>query len=629
MLGWPLAAVAQISLDTLKNSVVLVHATQSGRTHAASGFLWRAPSSDQTHSFVVTALHAVSGAMSVQCAGVVKRATVEKVLVDADLALLKTESAFGPPCVPLGVGVQKTKPPTDTPLKVLGFLAGARSLTDRDSVKGLALPETLEFLLKEPVLTEQRNFKVPSIKLDIYYVKGGLLPGYSGGPVFNGRTGELVGVVDGGLDKGADAYNWVIPATNLEALLSSTVTQVPAQVVSGGPAHFSSPIVQAMIASTAPSSGTNTLPPPPMAALPIQAAILQFSQNGWNYSYVRTKTRSLAELARTADDPAGVMHLLQRFAPVVGPDAATRMMFDIYQEVSRGLIIAVPAGQPLEFDKQAQYRSLKSESRDSGSSRFEEPRLTDESGRPLPDEYMVLEASDGTGSVKASDPRFLNETVAELLANGAVPGKWTVTLDPGSLRMIDFGNGNKILKVGLVKHQIEPPFDLYEYHAYAVRGTRVFHAETSIYSSADGLLTCTKSPNAPACANSQRAFGQLAQLVATHLTTFAGIANEAGRAVVENQFAYDNKNDDPRTLHRQYYDGQVLRFYNKGGKVWAESGSKDYDQVLVAQRSDANVIYLQNGNSDDWFAVPILGGSYGISTDGGRTFRKAGTLQRK
>ncbi|MEO7243431.1 MAG: serine protease [Variovorax sp.] len=630
MLGWPFEAAAQISLDALKHSIVLVYATQGGQTHAASGFLWQASPPSSANSFVITALHAVSGAMSVQCAGVTKKATVEKVLVDADLALLKTESAFGPPCVPLRVGIQKAKPPTDTPLKVLGFLAGARSLTDRDSVKGLADPETLEFLLREPVLSEQRNFRIPNIKLDIYYVKGGLLPGYSGGPVFNGRTGELVGIVDGGLDKGADAYNWVIPASNLEALLNSTVTQVPAQVATGGPAHFSSPIVEPLIAELTPR-GNDPKPSglPPVAALPNRAATLQFSQNGWDYSYVRTKTRSLAELARTADDPAGVMHLVRRFEPVVGPDAATRMMFDIYQEVNRGLIIALPAGQQLEFYTKGRYPNLKAEAPNWGTSEFEEPRLTTESGRPLPDEYEVFEASDGSGAVKASEPRFLQETVAELIAVGNVPGEWTATLDPGSLRIIDFGNGNKILKIGLSKHQISSPFDVYEYHTFAVRGKRVFHATTTIYSADDGLLTCATKRTALGCTHSPMAFGQLAQLVATHLTTFAGIANQAGPAVLETRFVYDNKADDPRTLRGAYYERGALRFYNRGGKVWEVRERKGSSLVLVARRSDENIVYLQSGNSDDWFAIPFLGGNYGVSNDGGRTFRKAGTLQRK
>jgi hypothetical protein len=515
-------------------------------------------------------------------------------------------------CPSLQVQIQKEKPNEGTSLKVLGYLAGSGAMTSREAVKQFARPETLEYLLKEPVLSEQRKFKIPDVKLEIYFVQGGLLPGYSGGPVFNDRTKELVGIVNGGLDKGQDDYNWVIPATKLGALFDSVVKTMPPQLAMGAPAHFSSAIVAVPAGQPQPSG-------------PQRRTALNFNQNGWRYQYVLTKTRSLADLARTSDDPGGVRRLLQIYGPVVGTDAETRLRFDIYQEVDRGLIIAVPAGQKLQFGSPQPGYTMRKSNANNGAdyAQFEELRHTDDKGRPLPDEYGVLEASDGTGTVKASDPRFFNEMVAKLLAECKRPGQSTCTLDPASLRNIDFGNGNKILKVGFRVNDGD-----YDYYTFAVQGKRVFRAYAQIFDDGKGLIQCKASPSAAGCAQSNLALTQLSQLAAVHLTTFAGLGSQTAKTTLETQFKYDSRLDNPATLHVGYYVGKDLRFYNGRGKVWEESGTRNYHQILTEQGRDTTHVYLQSGNSSEWFKVPINGGPYAISTDGRKTWRQAGVLNR-
>jgi hypothetical protein len=462
--------------------------------------------------------------------------------------------------------------------------------------------------------------------------------------VLNVRTGELVGIVDGGLDKGTSDYNWVIPATRIGALLDSTETRLPPQLANGAPAHFSSPVVEApeMLAAlaletlnappNAPAAPRPTAGPTARPAAPPARAALTFNQNGWQYHYVLTKTRSLAELASTSDDPAGITRLLQVYGPLVGPDAQSRLRFDIYQEVDRGLIIAVPAGQPLQFGSpQPGYFLLTSDAKGgAASAQFEELRFTDPQGRPLTGEageYGVMLASDGSGSVKANDPRYFNEQVAERLGNCNRPGESTCSLAPASLRSIDFGGGNKILKFGLsVDYLGANSVDDYEYYTYAVMGTRVFRAFAQVFDDDGGLMRCNARPGTAGCTASDLAFAQLSQLIAVHLTTFAGVVVQAGQPTLETRFTYDSRLDNPATLHVGYYVGRDLRLYNSHGRVWIESGTRAYSQVFTERRRDATNVYLQNG--DTWLRVPINGGPYATSTDGQTTWRPTGVLQR-
>lgn len=629
-LAGPAGISAQVSSDVLTRSVVLVAARRDGVNYAASGFAWK----HNNVVGIVTALHAVSGELSVVCQGVSRRATVSKMLADADLAFLTPASPFTN-CPAFPSQIQRNKPAEDTVLRVLGYTGGTAIVKTRNTTKLYSSQETLQGILFEPVLSEQRRFQIPALTLDIYYVQGGLLPGFSGGPVVNPMTGDLVAIVDGGLDKGTSDYNWVIPATKIGALLDSTETRLPPQLAAGGPAHFRSPTVESpeMLAAL-DLDRPNASPNAPVVARPIVVptratrAALTFNQNGWQYHYVLTKTQSLAELASTSDDPAGLMRLLQVYGPLVGPDAPSRLRFDIYQEVDRDLIIAVPAGQPLQFGSpQPGFWLLTSEPANrSASAQFEERRFSDGRGRPVDDEYGVMRASDGSGAVRASDPRYFNEQVAEILGECNVPNSSTCSLDPASLRSIDLGGGSKILKFGLnVNYPGPNPSSDYRYYTYAVMGTRVFRAYTQLFDRDGGLVRCAR-PGAAGCAASEMAFTQLSQLVAVHLTTFAGVVGQAGQPTLETRFTYDSRLDNPTTLHVGYYVGGDLRLYNTNGRVWTVVESPTRDLVFTERRRDATNVYLLNG--DTWLRVPINGGPYATSTDGQATWRPVGVLQR-
>jgi len=315
----PGVATAEVDLDALGTKIVRVVV---GADSAASGFLWQA--ADQ----VVTSLHAVPGndmEIKVGCnagnAPQVARARVVKVYAKADLVLLKTER----PLTNCGVfdarQAQEQKPASLSTLYTFGFHAGASGATAREMKKMDARPEDLLSMLHEPVRSQMASFNIPDVRLPIYYVQGGLLPGYSGAPVVDANN-RLVGIVDGGLDKGTSGYNWVIPVENLKYLVVSQESQVPGKVREKGAEHFSSGIASAD-----------------------KRTVLAFELKGRAYRFVRTKIRSLRELAASSDDPAGAARLLQLYGPTVGMEAAEQLRFEIFEDLDKGLIIAVPAGE--------------------------------------------------------------------------------------------------------------------------------------------------------------------------------------------------------------------------------------------------------------------------------------------
>ena len=224
--------------------------------------------------------------------------------------------------------VQEAKPADYSQLYTYGFHAGAQGGTSRKMEKGNANPEVLNSLLHEPVRGAIGLGRVPALDLPIYYVEGGLLPGYSGAPVVDADN-RLVGIVEGGLDNGASAYNWVIPAANLKRLMVSQET-LPARGFIKGAAHFSSPFIE--------SGSTLRLAKEGQPDKPL-------------YDFVSTKTRSLGQLASTSASPEDFEDLLA-YGVEMGLDktAAENLQFDLYEDVRKNLVIAIPTGQQPVFE---------------------------------------------------------------------------------------------------------------------------------------------------------------------------------------------------------------------------------------------------------------------------------------
>lgn len=559
---------------------VRVVATGVGKTRASSGFLWK------TNDQVITSLHSVPGGskISVECRGVRKPATVVKTLAKADLILLK---APGLPssCAPF-TSYEPTKPQPFATLFTFGYHAGAKSGTSRKFEKGHANPERLNTLITGVPLQAIRDFGMPAVNLDIYYVQGGLLPGYSGGPVVD-QNKRLVGIVDGGLNKGTSSYNWVIPARYLDELMASGSSSIPRQVAQSSDKHFSSGIEE-VTAST----------------------VVSYEQDGVQYSWVLTKTQSLAELGETADDAEGVGQLLDIFAASAGVTAAEQLVFDIYQEQTQGLIIAVPTGQTMKYED------------------IEGPDSEDE-------DYWLLSGPEDTSGgftgirfafadfdvhndlkevISPESPDYFQHLITELLIDCVNPGQTYCELEPNMMRLIDFGGGNKVLRLGMANYDYQGNPTYFDYYSFAVKNNNPFGAQARISPEGDtGLFQCIGNTQ-QACANTSTARVQLAQLISAQLTSFAGLNTGAEQASLQTEFAYDNTWDDASTWFVPYIEGQEVRFFNTRGYEWRVYFNGDYEVATETSRENGMVV-LQI--ADMYYTLPIAGGQYFYAPAGG------------
>lgn len=332
---------AEFDLPLLETNSVRVVVRGDGKAHAASGFLW------QNANQVVTSLHALSpnSSIIIQCQGVSKLAQLSKVYARADLALLKV-NGLPTACKPI-TKLNKQAPLPDSNLYTFGYHAGAKSGTSRAIKKGFASVERLGALVNGNPLRALRAIGVPAVDLDIYYVQGGLLPGYSGAPVIN-VDNELIGIVDGGLNSGQASYNWLIPASNLDELLTSDEDAIPQGVAELASSHFSSGLLEADLQT-----------------------IIEYDHNDQHYRWIHTKSLNLMDIVResiespeiTAGQHSGSTLLdklgAQVLMPLIietGPVDFSMIELDVYEELDLGLIVAFPSG--LEFQTRNAGRGL-------------------------------------------------------------------------------------------------------------------------------------------------------------------------------------------------------------------------------------------------------------------------------
>lgn len=281
----------------------------------ATGFVWN------DGDTVVTTLHVVDRSREIRVhyskLGATRPARVEKVLKDADLVLLRVVDA---PKVPvLRHTVQL--PQLEEEIHSLGFALSAPGISDwRFTLRYGEM--RLQDYISGPAVKRLKGNGYPSPDLEVLKLGNeSLMPGLSGAPLFN-RTGEVVGIGDGGLEQGAVNISWAIPAHNLDRLLRSTITKVPW------------------------SAGTLEL-----FAAELQATVGPRISEG-DIDLVKLRTRSLAELAATADDQLGLQQLSSLF-----PDIdLSAFRFDIYQEVHSGATVVLPQGAEIQPDPGGLWR---------------------------------------------------------------------------------------------------------------------------------------------------------------------------------------------------------------------------------------------------------------------------------
>ncbi|MDZ7607156.1 MAG: serine protease [Cyclobacteriaceae bacterium] len=308
--------------------------TSNGKANTCSGFLWK------QGNWVVTSLHAMrpGGNVLVQYPdNNWKNASIKKINIKADLVLLELTPGQ---TVPAGVlplqGYSPKQLVFDEPIYAVGYNSGSEGSPTRSMKKGDLKPkETLEFLVPPADLAKVKQGGIPHYQLDIIYIDGSLLPGYSGSPVYD-RSGNLVGIGDGGLEGGASNVSWVIPAKYLLDLENSTATTLPPGFEKTV-LHFS---------AEAEVSYTSETP----EAIDELFADEYKSYNGGDFMFYYTKTRTLDELFNSSYDPGNISKIVNEFQANRLFLDYNLMSYDIYEDANNGIVVAIPEDQPFDYD---------------------------------------------------------------------------------------------------------------------------------------------------------------------------------------------------------------------------------------------------------------------------------------
>jgi len=296
------AETLEALFDRISPSVVKIRCPD--RDQAATGFVFGSASQ------VVTSLHVVDGSNNIQVhypsAGVTRRATFSRVLMDADLALLTVTNP--PPVEPLRYSARI--PGLEEEIHALGFALNVASI-NHFSFQLRYGRRRLADNITSGVATELSKNGYPSLNLEVLKLgRESLLPGLSGAPLFD-RSGNVVGIGDGGLEDGAINISWGIPATHLDALLTSDVREGPGS-----------------------AAVKNLFGAELRADVDMSKTIY-----GDGVELIRVRTRRFSELVATADDQLSLAQL----SSAVGFDQ-DNFVYDIYQDARSGATIVVPEG---------------------------------------------------------------------------------------------------------------------------------------------------------------------------------------------------------------------------------------------------------------------------------------------
>jgi hypothetical protein len=334
---------AELDPKETAKSLVKVMVTGAGKANICSGFIW------QNDDWVVTSLHAMkrNGKIEVQYLNKYWRdAEVYKVLAKSDLVLLKVDLS-GDNQLPGQVkAISEFKPDGvgfDEALYAQGYHGGADGHRTQKMSKGDADPETLEYVVVKKE-TKDKLFALgfPKIDLPIYYLNGSLLPGYSGCPIYN-KSGDLVGIGDGGLEGGQVNVSWAIPAKFLNDLVNSQTAALPPTIDNAG--VLFSAVVQVDVTWDGPKDVESY-----EADIQAQLDKMYSSYGEGDFQFFQTKNRSFLEMFNTSNDPENLLMFAEEFENNNILMDYYNLGYDIYEDVNHGMVIAVPEFCELIYD---------------------------------------------------------------------------------------------------------------------------------------------------------------------------------------------------------------------------------------------------------------------------------------
>jgi len=314
-------------LPSSSASVVRVTCRVGAQESVGTGFVWSRP------NLIVTALHVVAGCTSLEVFSetlkAAAKAEVDRVLREGDLALIRVTGTFadaaGRELVPLKSG---TAPNVKEEHLIVGYPRGVKTRQGDDirfSLVDAQQPTLSDLFKSEAEFTRLvGNQGYPLYVSKIWRVSSTIQPGHSGAPILD-KTGNVIGIGDGGLYGGASRINWAIPADYLQRLLTSN-EQKPTQA----PLHNAE---RAMF-----SADANT-----------KDDLVDDAAGGEKLT--RSWSATLGDMAGSADDEEAkdLEELFQTAKKDFDIDLRTAII-DIYEDDDTGASLAVPRGVALHLD---------------------------------------------------------------------------------------------------------------------------------------------------------------------------------------------------------------------------------------------------------------------------------------
>ncbi|MFK7732327.1 MAG: serine protease [Pseudomonadales bacterium] len=597
--------------DPRHKSVVRVVVDDS----VASGFVW------QNSKQVITSLHALRAkpaSIHVECRGTPYRAKVKKYLRRADLALLQTTEAMAG-CTPLS-SYENNRPSGKPTFTAYGYKPGNSTSTTKNLRKASAANETLKHLVSEKLAKSLEALKMPSIHLPIYYVTGGVYKGYSGGPVFHDDTGKLVGIVEGGLDKGTSNHNWLIPAPYIgEMMKGPDVSDVPSDIAN---AEF-------YYSSVAREVGSKF--------------IIEKVDGEFTYKWSKTKTKTFEQLEISANPAEGLTELWDHIVPTIVTDAERNLAFDVYEDQNLGLIIVVPSGHKLKYELVDGEWYLVTELNQNSREQVE-----------FAVQHGHLEFEDSSGqTIEAGDPEFFSIYMNTRLT-ACSQGNIQCEVDEDIMRLIDYGDGKQILKVGFKIHDSASDTTVYIFESIAVKGKEALVSKATINFGADSSVAKCMSQETEATCGSTF-WLPASYMIAAQLTSISDLSVGALEPRVETNFSYDCVNcveeqnnavnaeqesmqnmaseQAGHAAHTQgvfdttqvgYFEGDLQIFQHQGGAAWVVYTNQQWVNARETSR-DADYVYLQAQDGTLYY-LGIQGGPYGYRYSLNDQWQAAGSV---
>jgi hypothetical protein len=286
------------------------HNNSSVQGRSGTGFLFGSADT------VVTALHVVANCSNVtawfeQEPNTPTRALrLERTLAKHDLALMRAASASVQ--TPLQVG---QVPGPGKPLVAVGYALGQYSMQDYNSALALGTlkppdgTSTIKEML-DPATALSMSTSTVSIDERVLRFSSHFQPGMSGGPIID-QSGQVIGVVGGGMRQGLAPVSWAWPTTLLPALLVSTESVT---------AQFS--YQPALYALQVPATGQRQS---------IACGDLKFEH---------VRRARFADVAASADDQPRITYIVNiSTLPRAEVDA---FVFDIWRDPDSGATFATP-----------------------------------------------------------------------------------------------------------------------------------------------------------------------------------------------------------------------------------------------------------------------------------------------